>query len=172
METEPDLFTDLVSYWLFQKFMGESQVSSHITEETPYGAVFEFILSKFEQDSNLALYSERLFSKWIKFVLKIPDLKAQSLKRRLEAHLKDILDKVKTTNLKSLFKILISEVLIKRVGVREELQRFVVDYLQSILVMKPGPSMDFFKSVALFQLMFEDAQWAMPSNKGLVRLAI
>lgn len=24
VETEPDLFTDLVSYWLFQKFMGES----------------------------------------------------------------------------------------------------------------------------------------------------
>ena len=40
-----------------------------------------------------------------------------------------MLDKVKTTNLKQLFKILVTEFLIKRVGVREELQRFTVGYI-------------------------------------------
>ena len=149
VETEPDLFTDLVGYWLFQKFISESQASNYTSEDTSYGAVLEFILERFEQDSNLALYSDNLFSKWIKFLLKIPDLKSSGLKRRLEHHFVTILNKVKTTNLKSLFRILITEFLIKRLGVRQELQSFTVDYLQNILVMK-GPATNFNKSVALF----------------------
>lgn len=76
VETEPDLFTDLVSYWLYQKYMSELQSSNFTTEETAYGAVLEFILDKFEQDSNLALYSASLFTKWVKFLLAIPDLKS------------------------------------------------------------------------------------------------
>ena len=32
--------------------------------------------------------------------------------------------------------------------------------------------MDFYKSVAVFQLMFEDSSWAVPNNKGIVRLKI
>ena len=54
---------------------------------------------------------------------------------------------------------MIQEFLTKRVGVRQELQRFVVDYLQNILLVKPGLEKDFkdnfSKSVALFQLMFK-----------------
>ena len=92
IETEPDLFTDVVSHWLCSKFVAEPQSSNFTTEETAYGAVLEFILSKFESDSNLALHNERLFSKWIKFVIKIPDLKAQSLKSRLEQHMRAILN--------------------------------------------------------------------------------
>jgi len=98
----------------------------------------------------LALYSDDLFAKWLKFLLKIPDLKAQRMKKTLEKHFIAILDKVKATNLKSLFRLLITEFLTKRVGVRQELQRFTVDYLQGILVMKQGPATDFDKSVALF----------------------
>lgn len=48
VETEPDLFTDLVSFWLYQKFVAESTASNFTTEETAYGAVLEFILDKFE----------------------------------------------------------------------------------------------------------------------------
>ena len=149
--------------------MGEEQASNYTTEETAYSAVLQFILEKFEQDSNLALYSDTLFAKWLKFLLKIPDLKSQKLKRRLETHFTIILEKVKTTNLKSLFKLLITEFLIKRVGVRQELQRFTVDYLQGILV---SGQADFFKSVALFQLMFEDGSWSLPTSKGTIRLQI
>ena len=65
VETEPDLFTDLASYWLFQKFMGEGSASNYTTQETAYEAVLQFIFEKFEQDPNLALYSEMLFSKWL-----------------------------------------------------------------------------------------------------------
>ena len=152
--------------------MVESEASNYTTEETAYEKVLNFILEKFEQDSNLALYSDDLFAKWLKFLLKIPDLKAQRMKKTLEKHFIAILDKVKATNLKSLFRLLITEFLTKRVGVRQELQRFTVDYLQGILVMKPGPATDFDKSVALFQLMFEDSGFAMPTNKGTVRLAV
>lgn len=109
--------------------MMEGGASNFTTEETSYRAVLEFILEKFEQDPNLALYSESHFSKWISFLSKIPDLKAPALKRRLEIHFTAMLDKVKTTNLKQLFKILVTEFLIKRVGVREELQRFTVGYI-------------------------------------------
>mmetsp|Transcript_44843 Transcript_44843/g.59551 ORF Transcript_44843/g.59551 Transcript_44843/m.59551 type:complete len:143 (+) Transcript_44843:1102-1530(+) len=142
--------------------MSEPTSSNFTSEETSYGVVLEFILTKFEQDSNLALYDDSLFTKWIKFLLHIPDLKASNLKRRLEHHLRAILDCVKTTNLKSRFRILISEFLTKRVGVRQEIQRFAVDYIQGILVLKPGPSMDFHKSVALYQLLFIDT----PSSIG------
>lgn len=135
VETEPDLFTDLVSFWLYQKYVSESTSSNFTTEETAYGAVLEFILDKFEQDQNLALYNEALFSKWIKFLFHVPDLKSSSHKRRIEHHIRNILDRVKTTNLKSLFRILITDFLIKRVGVRQELQRFAVEYIQGILVL-------------------------------------
>ena len=37
---------------------------------------------------------------------------------------------------------------------------------------KPGPSMDYYKSVAVYLLMFEDSSWAVPNNKGMVRLKI
>ena len=121
IETEPNLFTDLVSFWLYQKFMSEPTASNFTSEDTAYGAVLEFILEKFEQDSNLALYNESLFSKWIKFLLHIPDLKAHGHKKRLEHHLRSILGQIKTTNLKSLFRILITEFFINRVGVRQEL---------------------------------------------------
>ena len=76
VETEPDLFTDLASYWLFVKFMHESQPSNFTTHETAYEAVLYFIFEKFEQDPNLALYNELLFSKWLEFLRKIPDLKS------------------------------------------------------------------------------------------------
>jgi len=92
VETEPDLFTDLVSFWLYQKYMAELQSSNFTTEETAYGAVLEFIFNKFEQDSNLALYSESLFSKWIKFLQTIPDLKGHGHKRRVERHIGTMLD--------------------------------------------------------------------------------
>lgn len=75
VETEPDLFTDLASYWLYQKFMCESTASNFTTEDTSYSVVLEYILAKFEQDSNLALYDDNLFSKWIKFLIRIPDIK-------------------------------------------------------------------------------------------------
>ena len=65
IETEPDLFTDLASYWLFVKYMHESQPSNFTTHETAYEAVLYFIFEKFEQDPNLALYNELLFSKWL-----------------------------------------------------------------------------------------------------------
>ena len=69
---------------------------------------------------------------------------------------------------------MIQEFLTKRVGVRQELQRFVVDYLQNILLVKPGPEKDFkdnfSKSVALFQLMFIDGPIPAPSQPA--RLAI
>ena len=100
VETEPDLFTDFVSYWLFQKFMGESQASNFTTEETAYSQALEFILQKFETESNLVLYNDKLFTKWIKFLQKVPDVKSNNLKTRFEQHLRVILDKVKTTNLK------------------------------------------------------------------------
>ena len=100
VETEPDLFTDFVSYWLFQKFMGESQASNFTTEETAYSQALEFILQKFETESNLILYNDKLFTKWIKFLQKVPDVKSNNLKTRFEQHLRVILDKVKTTNLK------------------------------------------------------------------------
>jgi len=76
--------------------------------------------------------------------------------------------------LKSLFRTLINEFLIKRVGVKQELQRFAVDYIQGILVLKlsdrSGNSKDFHKAVALYQLMFIDT----PSRhqKSGTRLAI
>ena len=115
--------------------------------------MLEYILSKFESDSNLVLHNERLFSKWIKFLIRIPDLKSQSLKSRIEHHLRTILNLLKTTNLKQLFRILITELLIKRVGVKKDLQRCTVDYLQSILVVNANSLSqltDFYKSVALF----------------------
>ena len=62
---------------------------------------------------------------------------------------------VKTTNLKSLFRSLTKLVLIQSIGVRQELQSFTVDYILNMLVMK-GPATDYLKSVALFQLLFED----------------
>ena len=50
VETEPNLFTDLVSFWLYQKYVSEPTSSNYTTEETSYGAVLEFILDKYEQD--------------------------------------------------------------------------------------------------------------------------
>lgn len=55
--------------------MCESTASNFTTEDTSYSVVLEYILAKFEQDSNLALYDDNLFSKWIKFLIRIPDLK-------------------------------------------------------------------------------------------------
>jgi len=52
--------------------------------------------------------------------------------------------------LKSLFKILITAFLVKRVGVRQELSRFTVDYLHNILLVKAGAQRDLYKSVAFF----------------------
>ena len=66
------------------------------------------------------------------------------------------MDRIKTTNLKSLFELLITQFLIKKVGLREELQRVTIDYLQNILV---GAAFDKFKSVALFQLLFDEGTW-------------
>ena len=48
VETEPDQFTDLATYWLYLKFMGQSQASNFTTQETAYEAVLYFILDKFE----------------------------------------------------------------------------------------------------------------------------
>ena len=45
--------------------MGESIASNYTTQETAYEAVLQFIFEKFEQDPNLALYDEQLFSKWL-----------------------------------------------------------------------------------------------------------
>ena len=32
--------------------------------------------------------------------------------------------------------------------------------------------MDYYKSVAVYLLMFEDSSWALPTSKGMVRLKI
>lgn len=157
IETEPDLFTDLASYWLFQKFYGESSASNYTSEDTSYSEVLCFTLEMLEQDANLALYSDTLFLKWLNFLTKIPDLKSTAIKKRIEQHFVAILDKIQTTNLKLLFERLVSQFLIKRVGIRQELQRFTVDYIQSILV---GQLFDKYKSVALFQLLFQEGSGA------------
>lgn len=80
-----------------------------------------------------------------------------------------------TTNLKSLFKTLVKLVLINQIGVRQELQSFTVDYVLNTLVMR-GTSTDYLKSIALFQLLFEDCgddnTTILCSSKGFVKMQI
>ena len=79
VETEPELFADVATYLLYSKFMCEQKASNFTADETAYSYAFSYILEQFEVNSNLALFNTAAFSKWIKLLQKIPDLKTQKL---------------------------------------------------------------------------------------------
>ena len=58
VETEPSLFGDVASFWLYSSFMsGES-----------YEAVLAFLLDYFEKNTSLALFDQGSFTKWLKII--------------------------------------------------------------------------------------------------------
>ena len=65
IETEPELFPDVAGYLLFSKFILETEASNYGGENTTYGIAFEYLLDCFENNSNLALFNQSAFSKWI-----------------------------------------------------------------------------------------------------------
>jgi hypothetical protein len=108
IEESPNLFPDLISYWLFQKFHMEVQASNFTSEKTDYSEAVEFIFQCYETNINLTHYSDRLFSKWLQFVLKIPDLKSIAFQNRILSHISAILKQIKSHQIKQFYQILIN----------------------------------------------------------------
>ena len=79
IETEPELFPDVATYLLFSKYISEPAASNFEGDRTSYALTLDYLVERFETNSNLALFNQSAFAKWISFLQKIPDLKAGPL---------------------------------------------------------------------------------------------
>ena len=57
VETEPELFPDVASYLLFSKYICEPAASNFEGDRTSYGLALEYLVERFETNSNLALFN-------------------------------------------------------------------------------------------------------------------